>query len=194
MCKATRESRRWSVARVVPSMCTADLPRGGAQPQSQTLQYERKRRVASVFGIKVNVFASPLRRFWCCDGRSPLRKSRLCQTVVLECLCSRPVVQNPCVGSTYVHRYRRSYDWRHAHRQLAFPGVRPLGVELADMVRLAALEALVQLANRMGVVHASRTREGTISGKSRGLGRSRPCGLRGLRGRPSPWDHPFVEP
>ena len=145
MCKATRESRRRPVARVVPSICTAAFsaaesesmvningavkprnkgPRGGSQSRSQTPQCERKRRVASLLGIKLDVYASLLRRLWYCAGRSPLHKPRLYRTVVLACLHSRSV-QMPCVGSTYVNRCRRSYGWRQVHKQLAFPGVRP---------------------------------------------------------------------
>ena len=62
-------------------------------------------------------------------------------------------MQTPCVGSTNVYRYRRSYGWRHAHRQLAFSGVRPqLGQNWRTMVRFVALKAFVQWENRMGVI------------------------------------------
>ena len=43
--------------------------------------------------------------------------------VALACLYSRPV-QKPCVGSTYVSRYRRSPSWHPGQVQLA-PAVRP---------------------------------------------------------------------
>ena len=36
----------------------------GFQPRSQTSQYERKERTTSVPGIKLNVYASPLRHLW----------------------------------------------------------------------------------------------------------------------------------
>ena len=53
----------------------------GFQPGSQTSQCERPGRAASVSGIKLNVYASPLRHLWQCAGR-------LYRTVVLACLCS----------------------------------------------------------------------------------------------------------
>ena len=82
---------------------------------------------------------------------------------------------NRGVGSTYVHRYRRSYGWRHAHRQLAFPGVRPqrTGGPWPDLPHLKhsfndqiVWEWLVKSNPR-----------GCTSGKPRGLGRCCPRGL-----------------
>ena len=95
----------------------------GFQPRRQIPQYERKRRAASVPGIKLNVYATPLWRLWYRAGRSPLRKPRLYRTVALACLCSR-LVQKPCVESTYVSRYRQTGSWRPTHVQLA-SAVRP---------------------------------------------------------------------
>ena len=99
--------------------------------------------------------------------------------VALACLYSRPA-QKPCVGSTYVSRYRRSRSWHPGQVQLA-SAVRPQFGQTwrtwPDLPHLKhSFSGHIVWRWLVEVEPARYTRP-------RGLGRCHPSGL---RGRPAP--------
>ena len=136
-------------------------PAGGSQPRSQTPQYERKRRVASVPGIKTErlciAAAASLVTCWPFSSTQASLVPNGGSSVLVLSACAKAVCR------VYVRISLLTVVQLTPRPQTA--GVccaSSIEAELADMARLAALKPFVQWANRMGVVCGSQTREGTL--------------------------------
>ena len=136
-------------------------PRVGSQPRSQTPQCERKRRAASVPGIKAQCLCiaavASLATCWSFSSTQASLVPNGGSSVLALSACAKAVCR------VYV-RITLPTDVQLTPRPQT-AGLccsSSIGAELADMTQFAALKAFVQWANHMGVVRGNRTREGTL--------------------------------